>query len=873
MSNYTGKLNILIGGNAENFYSTIGGVQKKLQGFSRKLDNIAKDLSAKVSLPLTLLGGIATNVASDFSDSMLKVQGLTGATGDSFDSLTKKAKELGGNTAFSASQVADAMGYMALAGYDTNKILESIPATLHLASSAGGNLAKVTDIVTDTMSAFKMEAGETNKVVDVFAKAQGKANTSVEQLGEAFKYASSNASASNQSLIDSTSVLSVFANAGIKGSSAGTAFNAMLRDLKKSSEDGKVSIGSMGIALYDAEGQMRSIIDILQDVEKATSSMTQAQKDSALMSIFKEESIRGVNTVLNAGTSELLRYQDELINSEGFAKEFAETMESGLGGAFRRIKSSIESVLITIGEQLTPYVQLASEWVNKFSNAFNDLNPNLLKVATVIGVILAVVPPLVVAFGQIVKIVTSSIASIKVLLPLLSGISAPILGIAVAVGGAVYLIIKYWDELKEYFTSGTGSTITDSLTELWDKTTSSITSSTQGIVSELKAFWEEFGKDITDVFKSISNIVTTQLDNLIQIIGLAIRGVTAILTSIIRLLRGDFKGAWSAISDYVVDVFRTITGAVLSSFQAVLGVASTVAEKLGFDSIAGSIDSAITKLDEFKFKYSSLGSSSDTSVSVDGSSSTVDSPIINTVVPVAGVAGVGERIKREILEPIKLVKKEFDITSAFAGSKIKEIGKNVVDSSAKMYEALTPVTWTFDQYMNYFSQFEKGMFVLGEGLLTIGDGIQRMFMDLFRTGQFSFKGLIQAVGAFVAKLLGAIAAAAILNVLTAGLFAGAGAGTGLNALKEAFTFTNLLGQFSGGLLGSRANGGDVKMNNPYIVGERGRELFIPSTSGTIIPNHLLATASTASGGNVTFRIRREELVGILRQDSRLQERF
>lgn len=863
MSNNTARLNVLIGGNATQFYQTIGGVQRTLNGLSKNLDLIAKNISTNVSLPLAVLGGVATNTAATFSDSMLKVKGLTSATGDEFDLLTLKAKELGANTAFSASQAADAMGFMALAGWDTNKILAAIPDTLNLASAAGGDLATVTDILTDTMSAYNLQADQAGRISDVFAKAQGKSNTSVLQLGEAFKYSAANASAANQSIEDTSAVLAVMANAGIKGSSAGTSFNAMLRDMKKHSIDGAVAIGAVKVALYDQDGAMRSIIDVMQDVEAATKNLTQQDKDAALMAVFKEESIRGVNTILNAGTKELTRYQSELINSNGYAKEFAATMESGLGGAIRLIKSSIESIAITIGENLTPYIQKAGQYINGFANTFNNLNPTIQSTATAVGVILAVLPPLIVGFGQVIKIVTSSINAIKVLIPLLSGVSLPVLAVAAAIGAAVVLVITYWDELKAYFTTGGGVVFMDSLKQLWDATVKSISDAVSQLVNVTKGLWETYGNDITDIFKALAGIVTTQLSSIIEFVSLAIRGTATVLTAFSKVIRGDFKGAFASIKNFAVDAFITITSVILSSFQSVLGVASTVAEKLGFDTVAKGIDTATQKLENFKKAFKTVAETSqntDTSLTINPESQSLQ-PESSNVLETGSSSGVGS-IKKTI-EAIKLVKTEFDITSSFAGKKIDEIGKKVMDAGVSMYEALKNVSFSFDEYMKYFHEFQNGTYVALEGFMVLGDGIQDVFVNLLESGKLSFQGLFKQISLFIAKMIGAIAAAAILSVLVSSIFGGA------SAIGSAFSFGNLAAQFSGGLLnfaGGKANGGNVDMGSAYMVGERGRELFVPNTSGTIIANDKLGTGTskveitgvlTASGSDLKYVLDKE----------------
>jgi TP901 family phage tail tape measure protein len=408
-------LNVLLGANNRQLTNALSDSEKRIKTFGRNLENIGSSLSLRVSAPLAAIGYIATQTTARFSDSMLKVKALSSATGDEFERLESKAQELGSSTRFSASQVADAMGFMALAGFNTNQTLAATPAILSLAAASATDLASASDIVTDTMSAYGIQAQNASRVSDLFALTQAKANTNVLQLGEAFKYVAPNFASANQSIEDTSTLLAVLANNGFKGSMAGTALNAMLKDLISNSRDGAISIGNTAVAIYDSNGTMRSTVDILSDIEGATKGMTQAQRDAALGALFEERSIRAVNIVLNSGTKELRRYQELLNNATGSASKMADEMESGLGGSLRKLNSSLESIQIIIGDNLAPTINTFANIIQGTAQYINSLDKGVQRGIVTFGMFAAVLPPIIFAVGKLTTLYIASVARLKVL--------------------------------------------------------------------------------------------------------------------------------------------------------------------------------------------------------------------------------------------------------------------------------------------------------------------------------------------------------------------------------------------------------------------------------------------------------------------------
>lgn len=261
-------------------------------------------------------------VGKQFDKSMSNVAALSGATGEELEMLRDTAKQFGSTTIFSASQSADALGYMALAGWDAQQSADALGGVLNLAAASGMDLAEASDMVTDYMSAFGMEAKDSAYFSDMLAYAQANANTTARGLGEAFQNSAANLNAAGQDIETVVSLLSVMANQGLKGSRAGTALSAVMRDLTKNMENGAVAIGDTNVQVMDADGNYRDLTDILYDVERATKGMGDAQKATALSSTFTADSIKGLNLILNAGVDSAIDFEERLRTSSMTVNSF-----------------------------------------------------------------------------------------------------------------------------------------------------------------------------------------------------------------------------------------------------------------------------------------------------------------------------------------------------------------------------------------------------------------------------------------------------------------------------------------------------------------------------------------------------------------------
>ncbi len=321
-----------------------------LKATGESLSTVGTALTAGVTAPVVALGASVVKTQMQFQDSMAKVKALSGATGDDFKLLEDTAKQMGESTIFSASEAADALGYMALAGWDAQQSADGLPGVLNLAAASGMELAQASDLVTDYLTAFGLEADQAGRMADVLSYAQANSNTTTEMLGEAFKNCAVNAHNAGMTLEETTAILGRFADAGLKGSEGGTALNAIIRDMTQKMKNGAIQIGQTKVQVQDANGNFRKMTDIIRDVDKATEGMGDAQRTAALMTTFTADSIKGMGILCNKGADNIEDFTKQLENSDGTAEEMSNTLSSTLSGALKQLSSAWEAFQLSLGD-------------------------------------------------------------------------------------------------------------------------------------------------------------------------------------------------------------------------------------------------------------------------------------------------------------------------------------------------------------------------------------------------------------------------------------------------------------------------------------------------------------------------------------------
>jgi len=453
---------VKIGADITDFSRKMAESNKALSNFGKAnaetFDAFKKTGAAVTGAGVALAGGLgfAVKTAANFEEAMSNVKAISGATGDEFDSLRDKAMEMGSKTAFSASESADAMANLAQMGWKTDDILAGIEHTLNLAAAGNLELADAAMIAANTINQFGLEASDAERVADVMAATASSAGTDVEEMAHALQYAGANAHAAGMDIEQTAAFIGVLGDAGITGSKAGTALNAMLRDLKKNAEDGALAVGEQTVALYDANGEMRPMPDVIAEIIRATEKMSDEQRDAALSALFGEQALGAFNAIAGQGADAVGDLANELYNAGGTAQDMADIQMDNLNGALTELSSAFEGVQIALGSALIPIIRKVTEWLTKLAEWFNGLSENTKKniaiFAAVAAAIMLIVGPILLLIGFIPQIIagfTSIVTVVKAVIGffgmLAGAVSLPVALIVAAVVGLALIIYKYWD--------------------------------------------------------------------------------------------------------------------------------------------------------------------------------------------------------------------------------------------------------------------------------------------------------------------------------------------------------------------------------------------------------------------------------------------
>lgn len=388
-----------------NLNRAVSQVQQTQSSFSglkatgESLSSVGAALTAGVTAPVVALGASVVKTQMTFEHSMSKVKALSGATGSDLKLLEDTAKQMGASTVYSASEAADALGYMALAGWDAQQSAAGLPGVLNLAAASGMDLAQASDLVTDYLTAFGLEADQAGRMADVLSYAQANSNTTTEMLGEAFKNCAVNAHNAGMSLEETTAILSKFADAGLKGSEGGTALNAIIRDMTQKMKNGAIQIGNTKVQVQDANGNFREMTDIIADVDNATKGMGDAQRTAALMTTFTADSIKGMGILCNTGADDIDKFTNALEKSDGTAKKMSDMMNSDLTGALKQLSSAWEAVQLDIGNTTGP-LSLIVGMLTKLLQAFLKLPGPIKQAIVTIALLAAAVGPVLLIIGK-----------------------------------------------------------------------------------------------------------------------------------------------------------------------------------------------------------------------------------------------------------------------------------------------------------------------------------------------------------------------------------------------------------------------------------------------------------------------------------------
>lgn len=511
-----------------------------LSVFGVALGNLIANVVANAINKLKDLTAETINVGKQFDSSMSQVAAVSGATGDEYDKLREKAKEMGANTKFSASETADAFNYMAMAGWKTEDMLGGIDGVLNLAAASGSDLATTSDIVTDALTAMGYEAKDAGRLADVMAAASSNANTNVEMMGQTFKYAAPVAGALGYSMEDTAVAIGLMANAGIKADQAGSSLRSIMTRLSAPPKACAEEMDNLGISLTDSEGNMKSLDEVMRDLRGAFGGLSETEQTAAAKHIAGAEAMSGLLAIVNAAPEDFDKLTDAVANSEGAAEDMANTMLNNLGGDMTLLSSKLEGVQLAIYEKFEPALRKGVEVLDKLLDAVQFVVNNsgafiaALKImATAIGAYLAYTTALTIMTKgwKALTIVTKAQAAAQTILNNVMSLN-PIGLIIAAIAALVAAFVYLWNNSEDFRNFWIG---------LWDK---------------------------------IKNAVLTAIDTVKTIISNIINFIKENWQAILLFLINPFAGLFK----YAYDHFEWFRSFIDGIIQGIKDIFSTIAQ-------------------------------------------------------------------------------------------------------------------------------------------------------------------------------------------------------------------------------------------------------------------------------------------------------
>lgn len=579
--------------------ATTNTALSKIDVAGQKMETIGNSIAGagkKMMSVTTVIGGVgvaAVKTAADFDSAMSQVAAVSGATGKDFDTLRNKAREMGAKTKFSATEAAEAMNYMAMAGWKTEDMLDGIEGVMNLAAASGEDLATTSDIVTDALTAFGLSAKDSGHFADILAAASSNANTNVSMMGETFKYCAPIAGALGFSAEDTAEAIGLMANAGIKSSQAGTALRTIMNNLAGDVKISGKAIGDVTIATTNADGSMRDLSDILADCRSAFGNLTESEKAQAAESLVGKNAMSGFLALMNAGQGDIDKLSSAIDNCDGSAEKMAMTMQDNLAGQLTILKSQLQELAISFGDILMPAIRSIVSNLQGFVDKLNGMDEGTKRTIVTIALLVASIGPLHVIIGTAISKIgvamqgfvklANGISKLKIAIQggtgvlgklgaALGGISAPVLAVVAVIAVLVAAFVHLWK---------TNEGFRDAIIGTWNRIKDTISGFCQGIVDRLNALGFQF-TDIVDVLKTVwdgfCQVLAPIFEGVFNNIANILSTVTGVITGILDVFIGIFTGNWSQAWNGVKDIFSSIWNGISSFFTNILNVIKGVAD-------------------------------------------------------------------------------------------------------------------------------------------------------------------------------------------------------------------------------------------------------------------------------------------------------
>ncbi|MGO5542631.1 phage tail tape measure protein [Blautia sp. HCP3S3_H10_1] len=589
----------------------ISATGEKLQTVGSNIESAGKKL-LPVTGAVTALGTAAVKTAADFDTAMSQVAAVSGATGSDLDALRDKAREMGAKTKFSASEAAEAMNYMAMAGWKTTDMLGGIEGIMNLAAASGEDLATTSDIVTDALTAFGLSADDSGHFADVLAAASSNANTNVSMMGETFKYCAPIAGALGFSVEDTAEAIGLMANAGIKSSQAGTSLRTIMNNLTGEVKICGSSIGEVTIATTNADGSMRGLSDILADCRVAFSGLSESEKAAAAETLVGKNAMSGFLALMNAGEADINKLSGAIENCDGKSAEMAATMQDNLAGQLQILKSQLEELAISFGELLMPAIRTIVGWIQQFVDWLNGMDEGTKKVIMTVALLAAALGPVLIVIGKVI----SAVGTIMTIVPKIAGVinvvkgafaalnatmlANPIFLIIAAIAALVAAFIYLWNNCEGFrqFWIDLWENIKAVAVAVWTAISEFFTAAWEAIKLAAETVWNGIRDFFSGLWEGIQLIFTTVVTAISTFLSLAWTAIQTTVTAVFTAISTFFSTIWNGILTIVTTIVTAISTFLATAWNTIKTIITTVltAIQTVFTTVWNAIKTVITTI-------------------------------------------------------------------------------------------------------------------------------------------------------------------------------------------------------------------------------------------------------------------------------------
>lgn len=532
------------------------------------------------------LGVAAVKTTADFDSEMSKVSAISGATGTDLDKLRGKAREMGAKTKFSASEAAQGMQYMAMAGWKTQDMMDGLEGIMNLAAASGEDLASTSDIVTDALTAFGLSAKDSSHFSDILAAASSNANTNVSMMGETFKYAAPVLGSLGYTAEDAALAIGLMANAGIKSSQAGTALRGAITNLAKPTDTVAAAMDKYGISLTDSSGKMLSLRELMEQLRQKLGGLSEAEQAQAAAALFGKEAMSGMLAIINGSDKDFEKLAGAIDNCDGSSEKMANTMNDNLQGQITILMSQLQELAISFGEILMPKIRDIVTHIQNFVDKLNAMDEGQKETILRIGMFVAALAPMLMGLGKVITFSANVSRALGTLSAGLvkaggfSGVFTKALGLitspaAIVVGviaAITAVIIHLWNTNEDF---------RNTITAIWQKIKDAFTTFAAGISERLSALGITFS-DVTSAIKTIwdgfCNLLAPVLEAAFSTIAIALQTAFNVILGIWDVFSAVFSGDWSGAWEAIKGIFSSIWDGLKEYFSTIIGAVKGVAD-------------------------------------------------------------------------------------------------------------------------------------------------------------------------------------------------------------------------------------------------------------------------------------------------------